>query len=228
MTTKELIAFGEKLKAKGRSPSEIQLALKSKVSNEKQLNKVLKQVFIENKQTVKRSPERIKTLLKANKLKLNFEYALKGLYAISIVVFVVGGVTYGLSSEEVNQNEVFGWFTLIQGFSITLVFVWVKHFGRHSLLLPALIVYLFIWLVELVFYGFPNDLLEAYNHHYVNYPPSFKIRSNTAVARGLGFIFPILYVGMKLSIGWLLFLSYRSYAKYKALSQADKDELNHF
>lgn len=189
---------------------------------------MLEEVFRSDKQTVHRSPERVSKLIFANRIKLNFEYSMKGLYGISTMVFIVGIVTYSLSKKEVNQNEIFGWFTLLQCLTITSLFAIVKLKKEFKLLLPAVLLYFSIWIVELVFCGMPNDLLEAYNHHKANVPPSFTIQLNVGGARILGLIFPLLYLGLKLFAGWMLFRSYRNYIKYETLAKDIKDDLNDF
>lgn len=228
MTRKELIEFGQKLNSKGRTPTEIYNALSIKVSSKQELSEILEHVFENEKPTTKKSPERVKVLLKANKLKLNFEYSMKSLFRISGLVLVIGFITYGLSREEVNQNEIFGWMTILQGIVMTLLFALVKYKGLLNLLLPAVVTYFAIWLVELLLWGIPNDLLEAYNHVRMSVPPSFKLKTNTGAARFIGYIFPFLYVGMKLLLGWFIFTSFRNYQKFEALTQDLKEDLKDF
>ncbi|NRA12426.1 MAG: hypothetical protein HRT57_10785 [Crocinitomicaceae bacterium] len=228
MTKKELIEFGQKLIEKGRTPTEIHNAIAIKSSSKKLLNEVLEQIFINEKPTIKRSPERTKDLLNANKLKLNLEYSMKGLLRISVTILIVGGITYGLSSIEVNQNEVFGWTTLSQGLIVTILFLLVKYKGLMNLLLPAVIIYFSIWLIELLIWGMPNDLLEVYNSQALNVPPRIKLNVDAGIARIIGFIFPFVYLGVKLFLGWFIYLPFRNHLKYEALTQDVKDDLIDF
>ena len=228
MTKQELIEFGQKLIVKGRTPSEIHNAISVKAANKKQLNDVLEQVFINEKPTTKRNSERTKTLLDANKLKLNFEYSIKGLFKISFAVLVIGAVTYGLSKEEVNQNAIFGWMTLSQGIVIAILFVLIKRKRMMNLLLPAVIIYFSFWLIEFLIWGIPNDLLDAYNNIKLNTPPNFRLKSNSGGARMIGFMFPFLYISLKLLLGWFIFVAYRNQYRYDALSQDIKDDLKDF
>ena len=225
MTQKELIEFGHKLIAKGRTPTEIHNAISIKVSNKKELNNILEKVFIEGKTTPKRSSKKVSELLKANKLKLNFEYSQKGLIRISILILIIGGITLFLSKEEVNQNAVFGIMTIIQGVTIAILNILVKSKNLYDLLLIAVIAYFTIWIIELFIWGIPNDLIEAYNHHKMNAPSIISLQARTGGARFIGFIFPFLYLGLKLFLGWFVFDVYRNHTKYEALSQEIKDDL---
>lgn len=77
LTKEKLIEFGHKLNAKGRTPTQIVNALEHKSSNSVLINEVLEVIFKDETPKIKRSPERVKTFLKANRLKLNHEYAIR-------------------------------------------------------------------------------------------------------------------------------------------------------
>lgn len=228
MTEKELIEFGHKLIVKGRTPSEIYSAIACKTSSNKILDKVLKEVFKDEEPTNKRSPERTSTLLKANRIKLNYEYSVKALMRLAATVLIVGGVTYGLSNKRVNQNEIFGWMTLAQGVVLVVLYAFVKYKGLMNLLLPAVVIYFAVWIIELLIGGIPNDLLEAYNHTTINVPPSLRLKVNSVMARLLGYIFPFLYIGLKLFLGWFIFVAYRNHQRYDALTEDIKNDLKDF
>lgn len=225
MTKEELIEFGHKLVAKGRTPTEIHNAIAAKASSKDELNEVLDKVFVSEMKITNYSADQTKVLLDANRLKLNHQYSQKGLLRIAIMILVIGGITLGLSQEEVNQNTIFGWLTIAQGAIVTVLFLLVRFNKMMDLILIALISYTAIMACELIFWGIPNDLLEAYNHTNLNVPPSLKLRTNTVGARLIGYIFPFLYLGLKLFLGWFLFVVYRNYKSYNDLSQDIKDEL---
>jgi hypothetical protein len=227
MTQQELIAFGKELISKGRTPREIHQTLANKASSKQELKDVLEEVFVDAKPTKKRSTERITTLLAANKLKLNFEYSQRGLIRIAISIIGVGIITYGLSREEVNQNEPFGWVTLAQGTVIATFYGLVRYSGFMQCLLIAVIAYFTMWSLEILILGVPNDLLEVYNHQKIH-TPSHKISTNAAGARIIGAAFPYIYLGVKLFLGWFIFDAYRSHKRYDALSEDIKQELKEF
>lgn len=220
-----LIDFGKQLLQKGRTPSEIYNALSLKASSKDDLNETLKQVFKSENKAPKRSQVELKKILIANNLKLNFEYSIIGLNRIAIVLLLVGGITLFLSNEEVNQNAVFGIITLIQAIFVTTLFTLVKYKKLYHLLIIAVYLYFILWIIELLIWGFPNDLLEVYNLHKINVPPNYKLKANATGARLIGFIFPFIYVGVKLFLGWFIFIAYWNYSKYDSLSNETKEEL---
>jgi hypothetical protein len=226
VTKKQLIQFGQKLVAKGRTPIEIRNAIALKATSNKELNEVLEQVFIDEKPQKSRSSERVKILLKANRVKLNFEYSMRSLIRIAAAILVLGGITYGLSSEEVNKNGMYGWMTLAQGVVTLLLFSLVKIKSLMNLLLVAVILYFALWLVELAIWGIPNDLLKIYDRYPLKIPSnSYKLRERAGGARVLGVLFPYLYLGVKLLFGGFIFTSYRNYRRFESLSQDVKDDL---
>jgi len=233
MSKKELIKFGHNLLLKGRTPTEIYNAIALKTSSKEELNYVLERVFADDKPILKRNPENIKILLRANRVKLNLEYSIKELFKIAIVILIVAVITYLFSNEDVNQNEIFGWTTLIQGVAVLLMFMFVKFKDWKHLLLPTVIIYFSLWLIELLVWGIPNDLLNAYNYtdtppSNINTPSSFKIKVNIGAARMIGFIFPYIYLIIKLFLGLLICISFWNYKKYEALAPDVKNDLKYF
>src|SRR5690606_36820958 len=162
---KELIALGHKMVDKGRTPTEIYNALTINSATKEDIDIALDKVFSKNSNKIKRSTERVKVLLKANKIKLNNTYSLKGLYRIALTVLVLGGIVYGLSSKMVNQNEVYGWITLLQGGVLIVLYYFVRKKKQYNLLFVGLLAYTSIWGIELIVWGIPNHLLNAYYRH---------------------------------------------------------------
>lgn len=213
---------------KGRTPTEIYNALSINAATKKDFDIALDKVFSKNSNKIKRNPERVKVLLKANKIKINNTYSLKGLYRIALTVLVLGGIVYGLSSKKVNQNEVYGWITLLQGGILMVLFYFVRKKKQYNLLFVALLTYASIWGIELIVWGIPNDLLKAYYRHKIHVPPTYKLQSRTGGARLFGFIFPYIYLAMKAFLGWFVFVAYINHKKYNELPMEIKEELKRF
>jgi hypothetical protein len=228
MTKIELIEFGRKLIDKGRTPKEIYDSISIKASSKKMLNEVIKEIYRKKGKIKKRSPEQVKVLLKANKIKLDFEFDLKGLIRVALCVLTLGGIVYGLSSRRVNQNEIFGWITILQGLITLTLYYFVKFKNNLNLLLVTVILYFSIWGIELFIWEVPNDLLNAYNVNNINIPPSLKININTGAARLIGFMFPFLYLFFKLFFGLIMVNSFWRYKKYNNLPNEIKEELKTF
>lgn len=223
---KKLIEFGHQLVDKGRTPREIYAAMERKASNKEELNEALEFVFKESNEVKMRSPEKITELLKANKLKLNFHYSLKGLPRIAAIILIIGAITFSLSKEEVNQNGVFGLFTLTQGVVVSTMVYFVKSKSQLNLLLPIVLSYFIIFSLELLFAGIPNDLLEVYNHQGVKHQVRISHSIGIGIARFIGLIFPYIYLSIKIILGIMLYTNYNNYVKFTALSAEMKVELN--
>lgn len=227
MTDKELIEFGNKLIKKGRTSIEIFNALAYKSSSKEQLNRVHKQVIKPEAIKKKRSPELVKKLLQANRIKLKSDYSIESLIRLAFLVLGVGGIVLFLSNEEVNGNAFYGWTTLVQGICLLVFYYMVKYRRKMDFLLIALTTYLLIWVIELLVGGIPNDLLEAYNGVQVR---TTHIRQVQKVggARVIGYLFPYLYIGVKFVLCWFVVTSYFNYRKYDSLPNDIKLELEEF
>lgn len=227
MTDEELIEFGNKLIAKERTSIEIFNALRNKAEDNEQLNRVHPKVVKPEAEKKKRSPELVRTLLKANRIKLKSEYSIRSLTRLAFIVLIIGGIVLFLSSKEVNNNAIFGWFTLTQGLFLLVLYSLVKFKEMTDLLLVAMIGYFALWGIELLIDGIPNDLLEAYNH--VNLRThNFRQSANGGGARFIGYIFPYLYLGVKLLLGGFTIVSYFNHKNYDALPNDIKLELEDF
>lgn len=230
MNRKELIELGKKLLAKGRTPTEIYRSLEANASSKEDVNAALDEVFSANKKKKQRNPERVKTLLQANRVKLNNEYSLKALYRIAFTILIIGVIVYALSSERVNQNEIFGWITLVQGLSILVLYHLVKKRELYDLLLLALVLYWLIYFVEIAVWGIPNDLLKAYyvEDSFPYEPVRSKHQIRIGAAQLIGFLFPFFYIVMKVFVGCFIFVVFRNHKKYNDLPEDIKNELNYF
>lgn len=228
MEESKLIEFGKKLITKGRSPREIRSALAIKTQNKNELNSVLKKVFENNQTKTHRNPKRVKMLIESNQVKLDLKYSILGLYRMAGALFIIGGITSFLSKEEVNQNSIFGYITIIQAVSLACIFFVVRQKNRADLLLVSVIVYFSIFLIELIGFGIPNDLFEAYNNHKMKLPPGMKFKANAGMARLIGFIFPFVYILLKLLLGWFILSAHLNYRKYSKLTMDVKEDLKTF
>lgn len=225
MTDKELIDFGYKLISKGRTSIEIYNALRIKAKDEEQLSRVHKQVVKPEAVAKKRSPELVRTLLSANKLKLKFEYSIKTLIRLALAILILGGLTFFLSSEEMNGNTPFGIATLIQGLLVMVLYVSVKQQKTYDFLLIAMVVYGSIYLIEIIFFGLPNDLYAAV------YSGEFRVRGSrvgSGIGLLFGYLFPFLYTIVKLTLGGMIFIAFWNYRNYDALPNDIKQELQDF
>lgn len=227
MTDEELIEFGNKLIAKDRTSIEIYNALLNKANGKEQLKRVLPKVVKPDAKKKKRSPEQVKILLKANRLKLRSDYSIQSLIRLSTVVLAVGGIVLFLSKEEVNGNAFFGWTTIAQGVCLLVLSYFIKFKGKTDLLLIAMASYVLIWSCEIILDGIPNDLLEAYNHVDLQ-APHIRHKMNAVGARFIGYIFPYLYLVIKVLLGWFIVISYLNHRKYDALPNDIKIELEDF
>ncbi|PHR21425.1 MAG: hypothetical protein COA38_18775 [Fluviicola sp.] len=227
MTDQELIEFGNKLIDKERTSIEIFNALSYKATDKEQLNRVHPKVVKPEAKKKMRSPELVNTLLKANNIKLKSEYSIRSLIRLAMVVLAIGGIVLFLSKEEVNQNAIFGWFTLAQGLTLLVLYSFVKFKGKTDLLLVSMICYFGFWLLEILVDGIPNDLLEVYNHVQLRTHNLRQVKS-VAGARLIGYVFPFIYVGVKILIGLFTITSFVNHRKYDALPNDVKLELEDF
>lgn len=228
MTKNELIEFGLKLVDKGRNPREVMGALSLKISDKDLLNEVYSLVYdSETKQeTPKKNPEVIRELLKANRIKLSFEYSQKGLLKIPLLLMAVAGIIFVLSNEVVNQNGIFAWTTLVQSVFLLVLFALVKYKGMMQMLLFALVGYCLIAGIEVISFGIPNDLLQVYYEQNIHLnAPTGKLQMQSGAARLIGFMFPYMYVGVKVFFAVLLYTVYNRHRKYDALTFEVKEDL---
>ncbi|MFT6983603.1 MAG: hypothetical protein ACJAUD_002382 [Crocinitomicaceae bacterium] len=230
MNRDELLEFGIKLVDKGRSPREVHDALNNKTNNSDLIDEVMNKVYTEKTPSKKHSPERIKDLLKANRIKLKFGYSQKGLLRLPMALLIIGGIVMILSSERVNQNGIHAWITISQGAILFGMYAFVHYKKTYQMLLPALLVYSSLLLIELVAFGIPNDLYKAY------YVENIQIRSNggyrghgkVGIAHIFGNLFPFIYLGVKLFFVLLPLSIYMRFKNYDALTEDVKTDLEDF
>lgn len=224
------IDFGILLLNKGRRPHEIRAAMKSRIKDDKILEDVLSIVFDSNYENANKPNKSKKVpieIIRLNRVKLNFEYSIKNLLRIPIILGFVGAIVLFLSKPEVNNNAVYGVFTLIQA---TFLFVlgWIVIAQkRNDYLLYFLSGFVLLFTLELTIFGIPNDLLAAYQGRTIrNASGYYKRETAVGGARFIGFIFPMLYVCVKLMVGYLVFKSYYNWRKYNSLSEDVKQALD--
>lgn len=144
---------------------------------------------------------------------------------ISMIILMLGLITYALSSEQANQNEPFGWMTLLQGAVVGGLFLLAKYRNQNNLLILILLCYLAIWIVELILWGCPNNLLKGY------YEGTYRSFSATQHNWGpgasgiIGLAFPYVYLGIKLAVGYAIVIAYFNYYKFNRLPHDVKLEL---
>lgn len=224
------IAFGISLLNKGRRPNEIRAAMKSRIKDDKILEDVLSIVFDSNSKNANKPIKSKKVpieIIRLNRVKLNFEYSIKNLLRIPIILGFVGAIVLFLSKSEVNNNAVYGVFTLIQAtFLFVLGWIVISQ-KRNDYLLYFFSGFVLLFMLELTIFGMPNDLLAAYQGRTVrNASGYYKREATVGGARFIGFIFPMLYVCVKLMVGYLVFKSYYNWRKYNGLSEDVKQALD--
>jgi hypothetical protein len=225
MTDEELIEFGNKLIAKDRTSIEIFNALKNKAEDDEQLNRVHKKVVKPEAKKKQRSQELVRTLLATNKIKLRFEYSMRSLTRLAVGVIILGLIVLFLSNEEVNGNAPFGWATMIQGVVLIALYTLVKSRKAYDFLMIALTGYFAIFGFELLVFGMPNDLFAAFYQDGV-YIRGSRVSSGLALL--MGYLFPFLYLSLKVMFGALAFTSFWNHKKYDALPNDIKIELEDF
>lgn len=164
-------------------------------------------------------------VLKAHQTFLDFQYSKSGLIRISMLILMLGIITYALSSEQANQNEIFGWMTLAQGTVVAGLFVLVKYKNQNSLLLLILLSYLGLWIVELVIWGYPNNLLKGYYEGTYRSFSATKHNWGPGASGIIGLAFPYVYLGVKLAVGYAILTAYIQYFKFNRLPQEIKLKL---
>lgn len=175
-----------------------------------------------------RSAEKLVELVKANRIKQDYLYALADSKKLALYVITFAGIVWFLSKDSVNRYEHYGYFTALQGFEIAVLF-WFARAGKKtkSMLIAACVLYISLWILEYILLGFPGDLYEGYNGHHVNTPGRYATQSY-ATARVFGFVYPVLYQLFKLVFGWIVYRTYLRCKKYQDLPDRIHKELEHW
>ena len=161
--------------------------------------------------------------LRANRIYAKYKFSKSTLSKQPYLILIFGFVVFALSSEKVNQNEVFSYFTLIQGVALIPLYMLVKRTEKYEHMMYALLAYALIWLIEMVFFGFPNELLAAYNTVKVgggSMKPhiEFLYRKENE-NRDVYPLFPFIYSGVKLFFGVIVFMIFRNYSRWEKLPE---------
>ncbi|MDG1333356.1 MAG: hypothetical protein P8P74_13555 [Crocinitomicaceae bacterium] len=225
MTDEELIEFGNKLIAKERTSIEIFNALRHKAENKEQLDRVHKLVVKPEAEKKKRSPEMVRTLLAANKTKLRFEYSIRSLYRLGVGVVILGLLTLYYADEELNGNAPFAWSTLLQGGGLLVLFSIVKNNDAYDFLMIAIVAFAAIFGIELLVFGTPNDLFAALYQGDAYIKGS---RVNSGLTLLFGYLFPFLYLSLKVTFGALVFMAFWNHKKYDEQPEDIKTDLKDF
>lgn len=210
------ILFGIKLVHKGRTPSDIQKVFKAKIKDEELRKSVMQEIFRRTAEKPKNTSLSIAELNNYNSIRLNAKYAKESIVRVPKLILILGIITWILSSEKLNQNAVFAYSTLIQGAALFVLFYLMKKNNDIKMLTYALGFYFLIFAIELLFFGFPNDFFEAYNHVELNYRITHKIGPGVGygIGRTLGFLAPFVYLSIKILFGLLIFRTYLFVQKY--------------
>ena len=176
------------------------------------------------------SQEEKDSFRRANRIKASYLFT-KGTFGQNrYLIFIFSLVVFVISDEKVNQNTIFSYFTLAQGIALIPFYILVKRTDHYQHLRNAFIAYMLIWLVEIVLFGFPNELLAAYNTVQIGggntMKPSIKLLYREKNAdRDVYEIFPFIYSGVKLFFGGVLFFNFRAYYRWAKLPQSMKERV---
>lgn len=168
------------------------------------------------------SPDEREEFLRSNRIRSHYKDSKKYLWTYPFYILVFGTIVFAISSERVNQNTVFAYFTLVQGLILIPFYFMVKKSGKDQFLLFGLLSYVLLWLIEIIFFGFPNELLAAYNTillegRGLKPKVTFLYREEYA-DREVTLVFPYVYTGVKLILGLLLFYENRKVYLYRQLN----------
>jgi hypothetical protein len=167
---------------------------------------------------------------RANRIKAKYRFSKDTMSKQPYLILIFGLAVFVLSSEKVNQNTVFSYFTFLQGITLIPFYMLQKRTGQIEHLLNAFIGYMLIWIAEMVLFGFPNELLAAYN--------TVKITGGQMIRPRVEFlnrpendhrsvypIFPYVYSMIKLSFGVLSFTTFRNYYRWVKLPDSMKEKV---
>lgn len=179
------------------------------------------------------SPEEKEDVIRVNRIKSNLNDSIEDLWQRALYILLFGIIVFSISSEKVNQNTIFSYFTLAQGIILVPIYlILVRKKRKLKFLFIGFAIYVGIWLIEIIFFGLPNDLLAAYNTIRVTgsgigmrpTKVEFLYREKYE-GRDVILIFPYVYSGIKLIFGYILFNAYRNYNRLNNLPTSLKEKL---
>ena len=167
--------------------------------------------------------------LRALKIQSRYKTSKKNRWYTAGFLLIFAFVVFSISSEEVNQNTVFSYFTFAQGLVLLPLYYLVQKKGMDQMLQVAFVTYIVIWVIEMCTVGFPNDLLAAYNTIRIEGSGSkpritFLYReehANREVIR----IFPYFYSAIKLLFAILIFQTVRNVYRFHRLDPKLRSEI---
>lgn len=220
----ELIQMGINLVEKERSATAIYQSLKANAASTEDLNAALEIVFEEPKTSLKKkyTPE-VQAMLKANRIKMNFDYTVKSMLIIPLAVCLIGVITLILANERTNGNAPFAYWTLAEGFGLLVLFSIVRFKKQYDMLLIAALGFSAAYILQLLLLGIPNDLFAVSG---VNGQASLK--SKAFVVLVIGYLFPFIYLGLKIIVCLMVFTFYRRFRQFDNLSDQMKLDLIEF
>ena len=225
---KKEIDFGYSLLDIGRTPSEVRRTMKARVDDPLMREYILKMVFerhVDAQNVLKKSRNVPIETIRLNRYRLNYLYSIKNLLRIPLILAVIGAIVLFLSNSKVNGNAIYGISTIVQACFLVTIGYYLKLKNKHQLLLYFFVGFSGLFLIELLLFGLPNDLVAGYKN--VNIRTHDRINKITAVggARFIGMIFPYLYLFIKLGVVYLVFRSYYNWYEYDRLPESTKNAL---
>ncbi|MGB0915847.1 MAG: hypothetical protein ACPGVI_07225, partial [Crocinitomicaceae bacterium] len=163
--------FGYYLLDVGRTPSEVKRTMKSRIDDPELREYILKMIF-ERHVVAQKALEKSRNVpievIRLNRYRLNYLYTIKNLLRIPLILAVIGGIVIFLSNSKVNGNAIYGISTVVQACFLIVVGYYLKLKNQHQLLLYFFVGYSGLFLIELLVFGLPNDLVAGYKNVTVN------------------------------------------------------------
>lgn len=216
-----LVDLALKMAEKGRSPRNIYLVLESKGANKEELKAILDIVY-HSRPKATESTENLETILLKRRLSFDIQMATTMLKRLAGMTLFVGLIMYAIASEEINQNTVYSYISLLSG--IPLLVCWLVLTKGYSprinfyVVLAAFILFTGIHLIEFLTLGKPNFYLKDYKYA-TNY---IRFSSRTGVAGLVALIIPYLYIMYNCFV--VASLSFPVYTYYKQFLNTQNKE----
>lgn len=208
----ELLSFAQGLINKGRRPAEIRSAVEYRAANPELARQVLEDVFrVEAKSAAQSRKKYSLEVIRANKHYTNLEWSFKTILRIPVMLLFIGGIVWFLSKPVVNDNQIYGIFTVSSALCIIPLFYLAKRERAVLYLIVALALSTFLYAVELIGWGIPNDFLKGYDQYHMNY------RANGYMARMIAGIMPWVYTGLRIAFLLLIARPYLNWRRYHNL-----------
>lgn len=167
------------------------------------------------KEEKEKRKNRLKVILKFEDYLLSFIMFRNASY----ILLIIGLITFFSSFIGADNNLFFGVITLIIGFSILLISLNKKLVLKF--ILTVGILYIVIYLLELLFLGLPSPYLYVIDN-------DILASRRGAIPRIFNVLTPYIYIIARLVIGWVIFAAYKKQLNFiKAKTEYETIVANH-